>query len=109
MQELLEPGVENLCGNTRTGILGSDTSKWTILPNGRAGMRLPRQKGVEVFLALDGVCRLCRHGETRSAISKWKADPASLRPKTSCCDCQNCDGLTASRRAQVPEGWQPPS
>ena len=73
---VLQPGFENLCVNTSEGTLVSDASKWTILPNGRAAIRLPRQKGVEVFLALDGVCRLCRHGETRSAISKWKADPA---------------------------------
>ena len=81
-------------------------ASWKVLPNGRLGMALPSQKGIkQTFLAMDGKTRLCPHGMTASAISSWKKSEVCSSKK---CDCPNLDGLTASRREDVPRGWQTP-
>ena len=87
------------------------TPKWTILPNCRPGMQIASQKGVNVYLASNGFTRLCRHGETTGTIFKNRSPkaPACNRAKFSVCDCMNADGLTSTRRATVPQGWNPPS
>ena len=86
-----------------------DPSGWTVLPNGRLGKAMPSRKdGVQVYLAVDGRTRLCKHGESHSFINKWKDCPHE-RPVGSICDCRNCDGLTATRRAKAPKDWHAPS
>ena len=87
------------------------TPRWSILPNCRPGTQIASQKGVCVYLATNGYTRLCRHGETTGTIFKHRSPKAPVcnRAKFSVCDCMNADGLTSTRRATVPKGWNPPS
>ena len=101
---MTDAGVDGCMENARPN---GAKPKWTVLPNGRPGMELPLQKGVRVYLAHDGVKRLCRHGECSSTIFKYKSREDKAR--YSVCDCKNADGLTAARRSKQPDDWDPPT
>ena len=83
----------------------SHAGNWKVLSNGRLGLPLPLHRtGRQIYLATDGVSRLCLHGEKASRIAMVNT---GARKRNGECDCQNLDGLT-TRHRQLPAEWEVP-
>jgi len=93
----VEPGQLVLMPSMRFGLLHS------IQPDGK-----------RFFIAADGSCMLCAHGEKGSTVATWCLEEQAARrngvvPKkrSSVCDCQTACGLFM-KRPEMPRGAPPP-
>ena len=94
---LLPPGME----------VPVPADRWVVLPNLRLGLPLTHIKaGRKVYLAADGITRLCEHGQTVAYISKWRGKEGAE------CPCKNTDGLNLPKgfdaNKDIPQGWTAP-
>ena len=76
-----------------------------LMPSMRFGLLHSRDgDGRHIFIAADGSCLLCPHGEKASTVAHWCLQPREER--TSCCDCQTPRGLFA-KNPQLPADAPP--